>query len=101
MEIALYEFYAQQTGLNKCQQTRIISHFFTGWVVLGTLMAVTSFLIALFPKQLPRAAMRKKLKREASKVEQIGSCASLAMASTGIVAEQEGIDIMPKISGKK
>lgn len=38
-----------------------------GWIILGAILAVFSTLIALFPKTLPRAAVRKAIAQEKNK----------------------------------
>lgn len=37
---------------------------FSGWLVLAGVMAFFSSLIGLFPKELPRSAVRKMLEKE-------------------------------------
>lgn len=46
-------------------------NFFTGWIILGAILAFLSTLIALFPKQLPRAAVRKAIAQEKNKGKDI------------------------------
>ncbi|KAJ8958762.1 hypothetical protein NQ314_006378 [Rhamnusium bicolor] len=48
---------------------RWLGAWWLGWIILGFVLFVFSTLLALFPKTLPRAAVRKEiLKRQASKV---------------------------------
>lgn len=48
---------------------RWLGAWWLGWIILGFVLFIFSTLLALFPKTLPRAAVRKELlKRQASKV---------------------------------
>lgn len=51
---------------------RWLGAWWLGWIILGFVLFVFSTLLALFPKTLPRAAVRKELlKRQASKVSTV------------------------------
>ncbi|ODN05136.1 Solute carrier organic anion transporter family member 1C1 [Orchesella cincta] len=67
-----------------------------GWVVLGVLMVLTSFLIALFPRELPRASLRKQL----TQTMEAGSQMNLNRAGSKLVVTSEAANEnpMPRIS---
>ncbi|XP_019868360.1 solute carrier organic anion transporter family member 74D [Aethina tumida] len=49
------------------QDPRWLGAWWLGWIILGVLLFFFSTLLALFPKTLPRAAVRKELLRQISK----------------------------------
>ncbi|CAH1153525.1 unnamed protein product [Phaedon cochleariae] len=54
------------------QDPRWLGAWWLGWIILGAVLFVFSTLLALFPKTLPRAAIRKeKLKRQYSKASSV------------------------------
>ncbi|CAL8069741.1 unnamed protein product [Orchesella dallaii] len=71
-----------------------------GWVVLGTLMILTSFLIALFPRELPRATLRKQLTQTIAASTATGSQVNLNRAGSKLVLTSEAANEnkIPKIS---
>lgn len=86
------------TPLLSDRDPRWLGAWWLGWVVLGSLMAVTSVTIAMFPRELPRAVLKRRLKNNMK-----GSQASLARmgsASTGLVATAEATNenALPKFS---
>jgi len=84
-----------------------------GWVILGVMMMVTSFFIAMFPRELPEATERRwKTKREAIHKIRRGSHGVLSLPNTPadlakvgsqilLPTENSGDNPLPKVSGKR
>ncbi|KAL1493462.1 hypothetical protein ABEB36_011509 [Hypothenemus hampei] len=47
---------------------RWLGAWWLGWIILAFILLIFASLLALFPKTLPRAAIRKEVKRQASKI---------------------------------
>lgn len=43
---------------------RWLGAWWLGWVILAIIMSLSAFLIAMFPKTLPRAAVRRVIRQE-------------------------------------
>lgn len=78
---------------------RWLGAWWLGWVVLGSIMTLTSFTIAMFPRELPSAVLRRKLKDNMR-----GSQASLARIGSQVAvsstAEATTENAIPKFSGE-
>lgn len=49
---------------------RWLGAWWLGWIIFGIILVVFSFLISLFPKELPRAAARRIITKESDKQEE-------------------------------
>lgn len=63
-------------------------------------MGVTSFTIALFPRELPRAVLRKKLTQSLNVKGSQVSLARIDSAQVVYTAEKANVNPVPKLSGE-
>ncbi len=77
---------------------RWLGAWWAGWVFVGAIMSITSITIAMFPRELPRAVLKRRMKNNMR-----ASQSSLAkMTGSQIIPTGEATaeNALPKFSGK-